>query len=112
SGLVGNMSFSSVTRGPFQSAMLGYQIDRALEGQGLMHEALQAGIAEMFSPRVHLHRLQAAHLPENARSAAVLARLGFRPEGLARRYLFINGQWRDHIVNALLNPHFNEAPPG
>jgi len=111
SGLVGNLSFSSVTRGPFQSAMLGYQIDRALEGQGLMHEALQAGIAEMFSPRVHLHRLQAAHLPENARSAAVLARLGFERIGVSRHYLFINGEWRDHVLNALVNPSFTGAPP-
>jgi ribosomal-protein-alanine N-acetyltransferase len=75
-----------------------------------MHEALQAGIAEMFSPQVNLHRLQAAHLPENLRSAAVLKRLGFEPEGLARRYLFINGQWRDHVLNALLNPRFEGAP--
>jgi len=110
--IVGQVHFSGVTRGAFHNALLGYQLDVTLQGQGFMHEALQVGIAEMFSPQVHLHRLQAAHLPENTRSAAVLARLGFRPEGLARRYLFINGQWRDHIVNALLNPHFNEAPPG
>jgi ribosomal-protein-alanine N-acetyltransferase len=57
----------------------------------------------MFSPRVALHRLQAAHLPENRRSAAVLARLGFEREGVARRYLFIHGEWRDHVVHALVN---------
>ena len=108
--IVGQVHFSSIVRGAFHSAMLGYQIDEALQGRGLMHEALQAGIAEMFSPRVRLHRLQAAHLPENVRSAAVLARLGFEPEGLAKRYLFINGQWRDHVLNALLNPNFEDSP--
>jgi hypothetical protein len=71
---------------------------------------LQAGIAEMFSQRVQLHRIQAAHLPENLRSAAVLARLGFEREGLARKYLYINGAWRDHAINALLNDTI-EAPP-
>ncbi|HEX6708501.1 MAG TPA: GNAT family N-acetyltransferase [Albitalea sp.] len=109
-GVVGTMNFSSVARGPFQSAMLGYQIDRALEGHGLMHEALQAGIAEMFSARVHLHRVQAAHLPENTRSAAVLARLGFERIGVSRWYLFIDGAWRDHVLNALVNPSFVDAP--
>jgi len=60
----------------------------------------------MFSPRVQLHRIQAAHLQENSRSAAVLARLGFEREGLARRYLYIDGAWRDHIVTSIRNPAF------
>lgn len=109
-GIVGQLHFSSIVRGAFQSAMLGYQIDQALEGRGLMREALQAGIAEMFSPRMRLHRLQAAHLPENTRSAAVLAALGFERIGVSRAYLFINGAWRDHVLNALVNPQFGEAP--
>ncbi len=109
-GVVGQVHFSSIVRGAFQSAMLGYQIDQALEGQGLMREALQAGIAEMFSPRVHLHRLQAAHRPENSRSAAVLAALGFERIGVSRDYLFIDGAWRDHVLNALVNRQFISVP--
>ncbi|HEV7913452.1 MAG TPA: GNAT family N-acetyltransferase [Albitalea sp.] len=108
--IVGQVHFSSVSRGPFQNAMLGYQLEQALEGGGYMREALRAGIDEMFSEHVHLHRLQAAHLPENVRSAAVLARLGFEREGLARNYLFINGAWRDHVLNALVNPAFSGVP--
>jgi [ribosomal protein S5]-alanine N-acetyltransferase len=108
--IVGQVHFSGIARGPFQNALLGYQLDAAAQGRGLMHEALTAAIGEMFSARVDLHRLQAAHLPENARSAAVLARLGFEPEGLARRYLFVGGQWRDHIINALLNDRFRGPP--
>jgi len=65
----------------------------------------------MFSPRVQLHRIQAAHLQENTRSAAVLARLGFEREGLARRYLYIDGAWRDHVINALLNDTLDAPPP-
>ena len=109
-GIVGQVHFSSIVRGPFQSAMLGYQIDQALEGQGLMREALQAGIAEMFSPRMNLHRLQAAHLPENTRSASVLAALGFERIGVSRQYLFIDGAWRDHVLHALINRAFCGAP--
>lgn len=108
--IIGQVHIFSVARGAFHSAMLGYQLDHGLQGQGLMNEALQALVAEMFSQRIRLHRLQAAHLPENLRSAAVLARLGFRPEGLAKNYLYINGAWRDHVITALLNPEFQGAP--
>lgn len=104
--IIGTIHFSQVARGAFQNAMLGYALDAACEGRGLMSEALRAGIAEMFSPRVNLHRIQANHLPDNRRSAATLARLGFEVEGLAREYLFINGAWRDHVLNALRNPGF------
>lgn len=108
--VVGQVHFSSIVRGAFHNALLGYQLDASAQGRGLMHEALRAAIDEMFSARVNLHRLQAAHLPENRRSAAVLARLGFEREGLARRYLFIAGQWRDHVINALLNEGFRDPP--
>ena len=107
--VLGSIHFSQVTRGAFHNATLGYALDQAHVGQGLMTEALQAGLAEMFSPRVNLHRVQAAWRPENHRSGAVLARLGFRPEGLARDYLFIDGAWRDHQLAAITNPDF--VPP-
>lgn len=104
--VVGSIHFSQVSRGAFQNAMLGYALDEAHVGRGLVTEALRAGIAEMFSPRVNLHRIQAAYRPENARSGAVLERLGFTFEGLAPRYLYIDGAWRDHRVMSLLNPSF------
>jgi [ribosomal protein S5]-alanine N-acetyltransferase len=106
--IVGSVHFSQVNRGAFHSCVLGYSLDERLQGQGFMHEALSAAISEMFSPRVMLHRVQAAYRPENKRSGAVLARLGFRHEGLARDYLFIDGAWRDHCIVALINPLFPE----
>ncbi len=104
--VIGSVHFSQVSRGAFQSAMLGYALDAGCVGQGLMTEALVAGLAEMFSPRVNLHRIQAAYRPENDRSGAVLERLGFRLEGLAHDYLFIAGAWRDHRIAAIHNPRF------
>jgi ribosomal-protein-alanine N-acetyltransferase len=109
--VVGSLHFSQVSRGAFQSAMLGYALDEAHVGQGLMSEAIVAGLEEMFSPRVNLHRVQAAYRPENSRSARVLERLGFRPEGLAPDYLYIDGAWRDHVIVSLRNPGF-AAPDG
>jgi ribosomal-protein-alanine N-acetyltransferase len=95
---------------PFQNAMLGYAVDADCQGQGLMREALQAVIAHAFSPAVHLHRIQANVRPENARSVALLQRLGFEDEGLAREYLFIDGAWRDHRMFALRNRAFKGVP--
>lgn len=106
--VIGRIGFSQIFRGPFQSCILGYQIDAAYEGRGLMHEALAATIAYMFDVKA-LHRVQANHLPENARSAALLARLGFVREGLAKDYLFIGGGWRDHVLNALTNTAFDAS---
>jgi [ribosomal protein S5]-alanine N-acetyltransferase len=108
--IVGQVHFSNVMRGPLQGAMLGYSLDGAEQGQGLMHEALVAGIDEMFSERVMLHRLQANVRPENLRSRALLARLGFDSEGLARHYLYIDGAWRHHLMTARINPRFGAAP--
>ncbi|WP_266007035.1 GNAT family N-acetyltransferase [Paucibacter sp. PLA-PC-4] len=104
--LIGQVHLSQVARGAFQNAILGYSLDEQAQGLGLMREALRAVIAEMFGAQVRLHRIQAAVRPENQRSRAVLQALGFAQEGLSRRYLFIDGQWRDHEVYALLNPQW------
>ncbi|OYT88048.1 MAG: alanine acetyltransferase [Burkholderiales bacterium PBB6] len=109
--IIGTVNFSQVSRGAFHSAVLGYAIDREWQGRGLMHEALVAALAEAFSPRINLHRVQAAFRPENTRSGALLQRLGFRPIGLSPDYLFIDGAWRDHQLCALLNPAFH-TPSG
>lgn len=106
--VIGRVNFTEIVRGPFHSAYLGDQIDHALEGQGLMHEALVAALAHAFAV-AHLHRVEANHLPENTRSAALLARLGFERIGVARQYLFIAGAWRDHVLNQKLNPAFDPA---
>jgi ribosomal-protein-alanine N-acetyltransferase len=112
-GVIGNVRLSQIARGPFCNAMLGYAIDAAHEGRGLMREALDAVLADAFGPRVGLHRVQANVRPENARSLALLDRLGFEREGLAREYLFIDGAWRDHVMTALRAPGWtaDRAPP-
>jgi [ribosomal protein S5]-alanine N-acetyltransferase len=102
--LVGCAALTQIARGPFQNAMLGYQIDAAQEGQGLMFEALQAVLKEAFSSRVALHRIQANVRPENERSLKLLQRLGFAIEGFAPKYLYIDGAWRDHVLTAIRHP--------
>lgn len=101
--IVGTASLTGVLRGPFQACLLGYGIDESLQGRGLMREALEETLRFAFDSWA-LHRVMANHLPTNARSAALLRRLGFVVEGYAREYLFIDGAWRDHVLTALTNP--------
>ena len=106
--VIGTVHFSNIVRGAFQSCNLGYALDQAFEGQALMTEALRCAIGEVFSPRVNVHRIQAAYRPENWRSAEVLKRLNFHDEGVCPDYLFIDGLWRVHRLVALLNKGFAE----
>jgi ribosomal-protein-alanine N-acetyltransferase len=101
--VLGRVNFSNVVRGAFHAAHLGFELRRAAEGRGLMHEALTAALAYAFGPW-NLHRVMANHLPDNARSEKLLRRLGFEREGLAKAYLLIDGRWQDHVLNSLVNP--------
>lgn len=108
--IAGWIEFSNVVRGVAQSCNMGYKLDRLMQGQGYMTEAAAAGIHYLFRVQ-RLHRIAAAYMPHNQRSAAVLRRLSFTIEGSAKAYLFIAGQWRDHVLTSLLNPE-SVAPPG
>ena len=101
--LVGLCSFTNIVRGPFQACHLGFSLGERHQGQGYMAEALPAAIAHVFQT-MGLHRIMANYQPCNDRSAALLQRLGFEREGLARRYLKINGYWADHVLTSLINP--------
>ncbi len=101
--VLGLANFSNVVRGVFQACYLGFSLDAACEGQGLMREALERGIGWAFD-ELRLHRIMANHRPENLRSGGLLRRLGFVQEGFARDYLFIDGGWRDHVLTALTRP--------
>lgn len=104
--IIGSIGYSQIARGPFCACVLGYQIDRECEGQGLMAEALRVTNRYMFD-ELKLHRISANYRPENVRSGRLLAKLGFRIEGFARDYLFIDGAWRDHILTSIANDAFN-----
>jgi len=106
--VIGRINYTQIVRGPFHSGMLGYAIDHAHEGRGLMREGLEATIAHMFAV-AGLHRIQANYVPQNTRSGRLLERLGFASEGLAKDYLFIDGAWRDHVLTARLNPAFDAS---
>jgi [ribosomal protein S5]-alanine N-acetyltransferase len=99
--LLGAVTFSNVRRGVAQTASLGYWIGAPYARRGLMTSALGLAIGFAFG-HLELHRIEAACLPNNAASIALLARCGFEQEGLARRYLKIAGLWQDHLLFARL----------
>ncbi len=99
--LLGGISLTNVRRGATQACSLGYWIGARFAGKGYMTEAVRAIIPFAFDV-LRLHRIEAACLPANTASIAVLKKTGFRREGLARGYLRIDGRWQDHILFALL----------
>lgn len=92
----GEMNLSSLQRGPFQNAYVGYWIDEARAGGGYAPEALVVAARFAFE-ELALHRLQVAIIPRNGPSRRVVEKLALREEGVALRYLEINGVWEDHV---------------
>lgn len=99
--LVGGLTLSNVRRGVTQACALGYWVGAPHARQGYMTGAVRAVVPFVFD-NLRLHRLEAACLPSNAASIGLLEKTGFTHEGLARRYLRINGRWQDHLLYALL----------
>ena len=101
SRLLGAITLDNIRRGPSQSGQVGYWIGPEFARQGLMREALTAVVHHAFTV-MDLSRIEAACLPENVASRALLARAGFREEGMAEGYLQIGGRWREHVLYAIL----------
>jgi ribosomal-protein-alanine N-acetyltransferase len=103
----GEINVSAVQRGPFQSAYIGYWIDHRHAGQGYVPEGLVVLFQYAFET-LRLHRLQIAIIPRNQASRRVVAKLGLREEGVALRYLEINGVWEDHVRFAITSEEWHQ----
>jgi len=103
--VIATCSISNIVRGVFQSCHMGYSVDRSFEGKGKMRELAESTIDYVFQ-ELKLHRIIANHMPENLRSEALLKRLGFEREGYAKKFLQIDGEWEDHVLNSLLNKDY------
>ena len=102
--VVGAINYYNIIKFPFYSCHVGYSLDKRYQGKAIMRQALHATNQWMFSEQ-GIHRIMAAYMPDNKQSAKVLNTTGFKSEGIARSYILINGQWEDHILMALINPH-------
>ena len=96
----GEVTLSSIQRGPFQTGHVGYWIDQQLAGRAYTPEAVVVVLAFAFDT-ISLHRVEISIIPRNRPSLRVVEKLGLRSEGVARRYLEINGEWEDHAKFAM-----------
>ncbi len=103
--IVGGANLSQIFHGPLCSAYLGYWTGAPYVRLGYATAGVQLVLRRAFR-ELGLHRVEANIIPTNTHSIAVVQRLGFRKEGLARRYLKIAGRWRDHERWALLRDDF------
>lgn len=100
--IIGSISLDNIIRGPFQSCFLGYKLDKDELNKGYMTEAVEK-IVEIAFNNYGLHRIEANIMPRNIASIRVVEKLGFYNEGLAKKYILLNGKWEDHIHMVLLN---------
>jgi ribosomal-protein-alanine N-acetyltransferase len=96
----GQVMVGNVVRDPLWSAYVGYWVGSHAVMGGVTTAAVALVLDHCFGP-VGLHRVEATVRPENVASRRVLEKLGFREEGLFRRYLNVDGAWRDHLCYAL-----------
>ena len=109
--LVGGCQLSNIRQGVAQSAAtLGYWMGERYAGRGLMTDAVVT-LTKYCLTKLGLHRIEAACLPDNIASRRVLAKAGFVEEGTARKYLKINGQWRDHVLFAIVEDDLAPVRP-
>ena len=101
SALVGGLTLANIRRGVAQAGSIGYWTGRPFANQGYMSAAVRALVPFCFGS-LRLHRLEAACIPTNKPSIALLEKVGFEREGYARGYLCINGAWQDHLLYARL----------
>ncbi len=98
---VGQVTVSGIARGSAGWAQIGYWVDPAWAGRGIIPRAVAMACDHCFA--IGLHRIEIAIRPENTNSLAVVRKLGFRLEGRRERYMHVNGDWRDHdmfVLNA------------
>lgn len=101
--VVGTVSLFDLRRQIWQNGSLGYALAARHQGQGLMSEAVRAATVFAFET-LGLHRVEANYREDNARSARLLARLGFHIEGRRREASYADGRWWDSVVTSLLAP--------
>ena len=106
--LVGQLNVSGMGYGSLSSASIGYWVVEGVAGRGITPTAV-ALATDYCLQSAGLHRIEICIRPENRASLRVVEKLGFRYEGLRRRYIHINGAWRDHFSYALTG---EELPDG
>ena len=102
----GEINLNSIQRGPFQNAYIGYWMDEAVAGNSYTPESV-AVLLQFAFEELGLHRVQISIIPRNEASRRVVEKLALRSEGIAERYLEINGTWEDHVRFAITSEEWS-----
>ena len=103
----GQLNVANISGGALASSTLGYWIARRFAGRGATTTAV-ALVTDHLMLGMGLHRVEICIRPENLASLRVVEKLGFRYEGCRRRYIHIDGDWRDHLCFALVREELAE----
>lgn len=106
--IAGQLNIWGVSRGSLCSATIGYWVSERFAGRGITTTAVALATDAAFE-QLGLHRMEICIRPENHASLRVVRKLGFRYEGLRRRFIHIDGDWRDHHAFALT---YEDVPGG
>jgi ribosomal-protein-alanine N-acetyltransferase len=106
--LAGQLNVSSITYGSLSSATIGYWVSEKFAGRNITPTAVALATDYCFY-QLGLHRMEICIRPENQPSLRVVEKLGFRYEGLRRRYIHINGDWRDHFCFGLVSEELTQG---
>lgn len=104
--VIGDMGLHFVGRENRQ-VEIGITLDKGYHGAGYATEAMKAVIDYLFK-HLSKHRIYASIDPRNDGSAQLMERIGFRKEAHLVESLFIDGEWVDDIIYALLERDWRE----
>jgi ribosomal-protein-alanine N-acetyltransferase len=100
--LIGGVDLFQIIRGPLQSCLIGYSLDKQYNGNGYVTEAVSLAVEFAFN-KINLHRVEAGVMPSNTASMRVLEKVGFHKEGIAKKSVKLNGKWEDHQILAIIS---------
>lgn len=106
--VAGQLNVWGIARGSLSSATIGYWVGERFAGRSITPTSVALATDIAFG-EMNLHRMEICIRPENHASLRIVEKLGFRYEGLRRRYIHINGDWRDHYAFALVR---EDVPEG
>ncbi|MEW1834185.1 GNAT family protein [Microbacterium sp. NPDC079995] len=106
--IAGQLNVWGIARGSLSSATIGYWVSERFAGKGITPTSVALATDVCFED-LRLHRMEICIRPENTKSLRVVQKLGFRYEGLRRRYIHIDGDWRDHYAFALVREEVREG---
>jgi len=101
--VAGRVLRSDIVGGAARGADPGCAPYRRFQGKDLVTGALRAVLPRAFEP-LHLHRIAEGYIPADRRPDRVLRRPGLRRRARARRFLLVDGRWRDRLIEERLNP--------